>query len=245
MMTAMKLTPLVLIASGVLFIAGCATVPENSPAISVSAFASADAPGLRKFEIVKSPRNQAQPEFEEIAAALHARLIGAGYVPADHTDAELTIFVNYLSDGAWKLLPTSEPEVNMFSAYSRDTDVSSGSSNTPPTAMATYSGLPKLANTGFQIQQPPAVVSLVSVSIQAVPTAHYRRLAALPKEEWNRHPASAAWEIHAWYAGKGTPEVRRMVPEIIGLAAPYFAKNSQGTVDIPYVSVGLAEPPIR
>jgi len=188
----MKLTPLIVVASGLLVFAGCASVPEKSPAVSVSAFASADAAGLKKFEIVKSPRNQSLPEFEEIAAALQARLISAGYVPADHAGAELTIFVNYLSDGAWRLVPVSEPEVTMFSAYSKDTDISSASSSTPPTAMATYSGLPKLNNTGFHIQQPPAVVSLVSVSIQAVPTAHYRRLAALPKEEWNKHPASSA-----------------------------------------------------
>jgi len=241
MMTAMKLTPLVLIASGFLLVAGCATVPEKSPAVSVSAFAQADAIGLKKFEIVKSPRNQSQPEFEEIAAALRARLLSAGYVPADHADAELTIFVHYLSDGAWKLVPVSEPEVIMFSAYNNDAGVTSTNSNIPPTAMATSSGVPRLTNTGFHLQQPPAVVSLVSVSIQAVPTAHYRRLAALPKEEWKSHPASAAWEVHAWYAGKGAPEVRQMVAEILRLAAPYFAKNSKGTVEIPYASAGLAE----
>ena len=241
MMAAMKLPPLVLVVSGFLLIAGCATVPEKSPAVSVSAFAQADAIGLKKFEIVKSPRNQAQPEFGEIAAALQTRLISAGYVPADHADAELTIFVNYLSDGAWKLVPVSEPEVTMFSAYNKDSGVSSGSSNAPPTAMATYSGLPKLANTGYHIQQPPAVVSLVSVSIQAVPTAHYRRLAALPKEEWKNHPASTAWEIHAWYAGKGTLEVRRVAPDIIKSMAPYFAKNSKGTVEVPYAAAGLAQ----
>lgn len=237
----MNRTPLVLIASGIMLVASCATVPEKSPAVSVSAFAQADVSGLRKFEIVKSPRNQAQPEFDEIAAALQARLISAGYVPADHAGAELTIFMNYLSDGAWKLVPVSEPEVTMFSAYNKDPGVSSGNSNTPPTAMATYSGLPKLDNTGFHIQQPPAVVSLVSVSIQAVPTAHYRRLAALPKEEWKNHPASAAWEIHAWYAGKGALEVRQVAPDIIKLIAPYFAKNTKGTVEIPYVSAGMAK----
>jgi hypothetical protein len=227
----MKLTPLALITSSFLLVAGCATVPEKSPAISVSAFAQADAAGLRKFEIVQSPRNQAQPEFGEIAAAVQANLISAGYVPVDHAGAELTIFVNYLSDGAWKLLPASEPEMSLAGGDNLNLGVAPTDNRIPVTT--TYS-MPRLTKTGPHIQQPPAVVSMVSVSIQAVPTAHYRRLAALPKEEWNKHPASAAWEIHAWFAGKGTPEARRMVPEIIKLAAPYFAKNSKGTVEIPY-----------
>jgi len=226
----MKLSPLIVIASGFLLVVGCATVPEKSPAISVSAFASADVRGLKKFEIVKSPRNQSQPEFGEIAAALRARLISAGYVPADHADAELTIFVNYLSDGAWKLVPVSEPEISL--AGGENINLSGSMENRIPVTTA-YS-MPRLTKTGPHIQQPPAVVSLVSVSIQAVPTAHYRRLATLPKEEWKNHPASAAWEIHAWYAGKGALEVRQVAPDIIKLIVPYFAKNSKGTVDIPY-----------
>jgi hypothetical protein len=241
MILPMKLTPLIVISSVTLFFAGCATAPEKSPAISVSAFAQANAAGLKKFEIVKNPRNQAQAEFEEIAAALQARLIGAGYVPADHAEAELTIFVNYLSDGSWKLLPVSEPELAMFSAYNNEAGISSRDSNATPAAMGTMSGLPRLTKTGFHIQQPPAVVSLVSVSIQAVPTAQYRRLAALPKEEWSKHPASAAWEIHAWYAGKGALEVRQVAPDIIRLIAPLFAQNSKGTLQIPYAFDGVAE----
>ena len=233
----MKLTPLVLIASGFLLVAGCATVPEKSPAVSVSAFAQADAIGLKKFEIVKSPRNQAQPEFGEIVTALQARLISAGYVPADHADAELTIFVNYLSDGAWKLVPVSEPEMSL--AGGENINLSGSMDNRIPVT-TTYS-MPRLTKTGPHIQQPPAVVSMVSVSIQAVPTAHYRRLAALPKEEWKNHPASTAWEIHAWYAGKGTLEVRRVAPDIIKSMAPYFAKNSKGTVEVPYAAASLAQ----
>ncbi|MBK8859304.1 MAG: hypothetical protein IPN11_17050 [Opitutaceae bacterium] len=99
---------------------------------------------MRLVEEVRDRQSRATSPagVREIAAALQARLVSAGYVPADHADAELTIFVNYLSDGAWKLVPVSEPEVTMFSAYNKDSGVSSGSSNTPPTAMATYSGLP-------------------------------------------------------------------------------------------------------
>lgn len=229
----MKPSSLLVIATVFMGFAGCSAVPEKSRTVSVSAFAQAGASEMRRFEIVRSPRNRAQPEFEEIAGALQARLIGAGYIPATHAEAELTIFVNYLSDGSWQMLPDSEPEGTLFGAYNNQAGNSSMDPNTPPAAMAMMSGPPRLKDTGSRIQHPPAVVSVVLVSIQAVPTAYYRQLEARPKGELTKSPVSAAWEIHAWDAGKGEIDTRQSALKIVELIVPYFAKNTKGTVNLP------------
>lgn len=234
----MKRSALLVIATVFLGFTGCSTVPEKLSTVSVSAFAQAGASELRKFEIVRSPRNRAQPEFEEIAGTLQARLIDAGYVPVTHAEAELTIFVNYVNDESWELLPVSTPDINMFGGYNNQAGNSSMDPNTPPAAMAMMYRPPRLTDTGTRIQQPPAVVSMVMVGIQAVPTAYYRQLEARPKEEWTKAPVSAAWEIHAWYAGQEAIDKLRRALEIVKLIVPYFAKNTKGTENLSLVPSG-------